>query len=284
VDGRFVIHSIRAGSVVLAAPGALRDDSEAPMELVDTHIHLDLEQFADDLDDVIDASRAAGVSRWINVGFDERRWETTLTLTERFDGLYAMLGLHPGNADDWSPRLFARLDALVRARRPVAIGEIGIDLYWRQDNLETQMEALRAQLDLAVETGLPAVIHMRDADAQTLEVLTTQRELPHIHFHSFDGGADLRAWAIEHKATIGVGGLITRKGTDDLRDWLSTLDRDRVVMETDAPYLKPRGIRGTRNQPAYLVKSALLLTELWTTDLESVARITTANAERIFSL
>lgn len=254
------------------------------MELVDTHIHLDLEQFADDLDDVMDASRAAGVARWINVGFDERRWETTLALTERFDGLYAMLGLHPGNADDWSPRLFARLDALVRARRPVAIGEIGIDLYWRQDNLETQMEALRAQLDLAVETGLPAVIHMRDADAQTLEVLTTQRELPHIHFHSFDGGADLRAWAIEHKATIGVGGLITRKGTDGLRDWLSTLDRDRVVMETDAPYLKPRGIRGTRNQPAYLVKSALLLTELWTTDLESVARITTANAERIFSL
>ena len=254
------------------------------MELVDTHTHLDLEQFADDLDEVLDASRAAGVTRWINVGFDPRRWVSTMLLADRIEGLHAMLGFHPGSVDEWSAPAFDQLSAMVREQRPRAIGEIGIDLYWRQDNLERQVEAFRAQLDLAGELGLPAVIHMRDADAAMLETLDTHGSLPHVHFHSFDGGTDLRAWALKHGATIGVGGLITRNGTDDLREWVSALPRDRVVLETDAPYLKPRGIRGTRNQPAYLVKSARLLADLWQVDLDSVAHTTTANAERIFGL
>lgn len=254
------------------------------MELVDTHTHLDLEQFADDLDEVLSASRAAGVTRWINVGFDQIRWVSTLALADRIEGLHAMLGFHPGSVDEWSAPAFDRLSALVREQRPLAIGEIGIDLYWRQDNLEAQIEAFKAQMDLASELGLPAVIHMREADVAMLETLDTHGSLPHIHFHSFDGGTELRAWALEHDATIGVGGLITRNGTDDLREWVSALPRDRVVLETDAPYLKPRGIRGTRNQPAYMVKSARLLADLWQADLDLVARTTTTNAERIFEL
>lgn len=254
------------------------------MQLIDTHVHLDEEQLASDLDMVIAASSAAGVTRWINVGFNEERWATTLALAERIDGLFAMLGLHPGSVDEWSAATFARLESLARARNPVAIGEIGIDLYWRQDNLDTQIEAFRRQLDLAAALELPAVIHMRDADALMLEVLNEHGRLPHIHFHSFDGGPELRHWAVVNGATIGVGGLITRKGTENLREWVVGLDRQRVVLETDAPYLKPRGIRGTRNEPAHMVKTARLLAELWSCDLETVARITTANAERIFGL
>jgi TatD DNase family protein len=254
------------------------------MELIDTHVHLDEEQFAGDLDDVIAESRAKGVTRWINVGFNARRWETTLALAERIDGLSYMLGLHPGNADDWSPELDSALRELATAHDPVAIGEIGIDLYWQQDNVAMQVEAFQAQLELAAALGLPAVIHMRDADAAMLETLSSQDSLPHIHFHSFDGNAELREWALTHGATIGVGGLMTRMGTDELRAWVAVVPRDRVVLETDAPYLKPRGIRGTRNQPAYMIKPAGLLAELWDTDLDEVARITTANAERIFGL
>ncbi len=254
------------------------------MELVDTHAHLDLEQFADDLDKVIADSRVAGVTRWINVGFDPERWVSTLALADRIDGLHAMLGFHPGSVDAWSAPAFNQLSALAREQRPLAIGEIGIDLYWSQDNLEVQIEAFRAQLDLAGELGLPAVIHMRESDPAMLETFDTHGSLPHIHFHSFDGGPALRAWALEHGATIGVGGLITRNGTDALREWVTAIPRDRVVLETDAPFLKPRGIRGTRNQPAYLVKSARLLADLWQVDLDSVARTTTTNAERIFGL
>lgn len=254
------------------------------MELVDTHVHLDLAQFAEDVDDVVAASRAAGVTRWINVGFDSERWVSTLALADRVDGLDAMLGLHPGSVDQWSAETFDQLSRLARERRPVAIGEIGIDLHWRQDNLDVQLEAFRAQLDLARELALPAVIHMRAADAPMLEALESHGPLPHIHFHSFDGDASLQAWAIEHGSTIGIGGLITRKGTDDLRAWVAALDRDRVVLETDAPYLKPRGIRGMRNEPAYMVRTARLLSELWDTEIETVASLTTGNAERIFSL
>ncbi len=254
------------------------------MELVDTHSHLDLEQFADDLDEVLDVSRNAGVTRWINVGFDPDRWGSTLALADRVDGLYPMLGIHPGSVEHWSAPTFNQLARLAREQRPVAIGEIGIDLYWRQDNLETQVEAFRAQLDLASELGLPAVIHMRDADSAMLETLDTQASLPHIHFHSFDGGDDLRSWVMDHDATIGVGGLVTRKGSENLRQWVSRLDRTRVVLETDSPYLKPRGIRGTRNQPAFMVRTAKVLAELWATNIDTVATTTTRNAERIFNL
>jgi TatD DNase family protein len=254
------------------------------MELIDTHTHLDLEQFAGDLDDVIDASRAAGVTRWINVGFDPERWATTLALRDRIEGLSAMVGLHPGSVEHWSAATLRELTTLARRCHPVAIGEIGIDLYWRQDTLEAQVDAFRAQLDLAGELGLPAVIHMRDADGPMLEVLSTQAALPHIHFHSFDGGADLQAWVVENHATIGVGGLITRNGTESLRDWVAGLDRNRVVLETDSPYLKPRGLRGTRNQPAYMVRAARLLGELWDADVDVAASTTTRNAERIFGM
>jgi TatD DNase family protein len=254
------------------------------MEFVDTHTHLDDDAFSDDLDSVLAESRARGVTRWINVGYNERRWESTTALVDGTEGMSCMLGLHPGNASEWSDRLFERLRDVVQLAAPVAIGEIGIDLYWRQDTLDIQRVALRAQLELARERKLPAVIHMRNADVELLEVLEIAPALPRLHFHSFDGDAKLRAWIVAHGATIGVGGLITRNGTESLRAWVRSLPRDRVTLETDAPYLKPRGIRGTRNEPAYLVKTAKLLSELWGVDIETVADLTTRNAERIFSL
>jgi len=288
VDGRFVMVSIRplrfTYRTIRRRPGRQRALLEEDMELIDTHIHLDLDQFTDDLDEVLAASRAAGVTRWINVGFNRQRWQTTLALAARQPGVAYMLGLHPGSVEEWSPETLQMLGHAVSANAPVAIGEIGLDRYWRQDNLDTQVEALNAQLDLAIEHDLPAVIHMRDADAQILDVFASRRSLPHIHFHSFDGDERLRAWAITNRATIGVGGLATRRDSASLRDWIASLPRDRVVLETDAPYLKPRGIRGTRNEPAYLVKTARLLADLWKTDLEEVARVTNANAKAVFRL
>ena len=254
------------------------------MEFIDTHTHLDNDEFADDLDQVIETSRNAGVTRWINVGFNEERWRTSLELADRVAGMHVMLGLHPGNADDWDDRVEERLRATLREREPVAIGEIGLDLYWRQDNLQLQKEAFRRQLSIAREHDLPAVIHMREADRPLLEVLDDAGDLPHIHFHSFDGGDELRRWVLDNGATIGVGGLITRRGSESLQEWVATVPQDIVVLETDSPYLKPRGIRGKRNEPAFVVKVARLLAEMWNVNVESVAQRTTVNAERIFGL
>ena len=254
------------------------------MEFIDTHTHMDDDAFADDLRDVIEASRAKGVTRWINVGYNEARWQSTHELARSIPGMSLMLGLHPGNADDWNNRVHTALLKAIRTIQLVAIGEIGLDLYWRQDNLASQEQVFRAQLEIAVEHGLPAVIHMRAADAELMQVLDSDIRLPHMHFHSFDGGDDLRAWVLRNNATIGVGGLVTRKGSESLRGWITGVPRDMVVLETDSPYLKPRGIMGKRNEPAYLPKTAELLSELWGLNVASISEITTRNAERIFGL
>ncbi len=252
--------------------------------LIDTHTHLDSDEFGDDLDEVIATSRANGVARWINVGFSPSRWKSTIVLVNRFEGLRHMLGVHPGNADEWSEQTAERLMALVRSTGPVAIGEIGLDLYWRQDNLAVQREAFEQQLALAESLKLPAVIHMRSADEEVLAVLENVARLPHLHFHSFDGNEGLRAWALERQSTIGVGGLMTRKGSESLRSWIATMPKDRVVLETDSPWLKPQGIRGRSNQPANLARIADTLADLWGLSRSEADTITTENACRIFGL
>ncbi|CAN5319502.1 MAG: TatD family hydrolase [Chloroflexia bacterium] len=254
------------------------------VELIDTHTHLDDDAFGDDLEDVIALSRSSGVTRWINVGYSSERWNTTLAMANRVDGMSHMLGIHPGNADDWSNVNADRLAGLIRDTHPVAVGEIGLDLYWREDNLSTQTEALEAQLALALAANLPAVIHMRSAEQPLLNVLSRSHEHPHLHFHSFDGAEGLRPWILERQCTIGVGGLMTRKGSDSLRSWIANLPMDRVALETDSPYLKPQGVRGTRNEPAYLPRVVDDLSELWSVSPEDVRRITTDNACRIFNL
>lgn len=252
--------------------------------IIDTHTHLDGEEFFGDLETVIASSRASGVTRWINVGFSPDRWNSTLALVESIDGMSHMLGMHPGNADDWNPDNARALSELVRTTHPVAIGEIGLDLHWRRDNLELQIAALREQLMLAESADLPAVIHMRRADEELLDFLEAMPSLPHLHFHSFDGGERLCAWAESHRCTIGVGGLMTRIGSDSLRAWIQRLPRERVVLETDSPWLKPHGIRGKRNEPAFLNKVADHLADLWNLRRSDLNRLTTDNACRIFNL
>ncbi len=254
------------------------------MKLVDTHVHLDEDAFSADLGAVLEASRSRGISHWINVGYNRKRWVTTTELARETNGMHCMLGLHPGSADEWSEETRQGLEVAIEAAKPVAIGEIGVDRHWRQDNIDWQKMVFAAQLELAVGFALPAVIHMREADKDVLDVLHSTAHLPHVHFHSFDGDEALRAWALENNATIGVGGLITRVGSESLRDWVTNLPKDRIVLETDAPWLKPRGIRGRRNEPAYLVKVAEVLAGLWDIDVDAVARITTTNAERIFGM
>lgn len=252
--------------------------------LIDTHTHLDDTAFAEDIDRVIAASREAGVTEWINVGYSPTSWESTRRLAERVDGMHVMLGMHPGSVDEWSDESASQLARIVDVARPVAIGEIGLDLHWRHDNIAVQLAAFERQLQLAESLDLPAVIHMRSADSEMANVLRTAPSLPHIHFHSFDGGLDLRRHVLELGSTIGVGGLMTRRDSESLRSWIADVPRDRVVLETDAPYLKPQGIRGRRNEPAFMTRVADRLAELWSTPRTEVDRITTANARRIFNL
>lgn len=259
-------------------------DHTARSELIDTHCHLDDDVYADELGSVLQDSRSRGITKWINVGFEPDRWRSTISLAKGIPGMFHMLGLHPGHASEWSPELRTCLRSLLATSQPVAIGEIGLDFFRGETNLSTQRTAFDDQLDLAIELNLPAVIHMRTAEDEVLSLLENRRTLPHLVFHSFDGTMRLRDFVVEHGATIGVGGLATRASTPDLRLVLGTIPLDQIILETDSPYLVPKGAKGRRNVPGNVAVIADVLAELLGKTRAEIAGMTTRNAERAFGL
>ncbi len=257
-------------------------DQAIPVRFVDTHCHLDDECFAGDLADVLASSRAVGVDRVIVVGFAPDRWESSVDLASRYPGVSCMLGVHPGNAANWDSGVESVLRLLVDRVRPVAIGEIGLDFFRGETNLAEQRRAFERQLDLALEAGLPAVIHMRNAEKEVLDVLGAISPLPTLLFHSFDGSAELTSWILDHDAFIGVGGLATREKAVDLREQLARIPLDRMVLETDSPYLVPRAFRHRRNTPESIPIIAGHLAQLHLCSVEEVAAATTRRAEFLF--
>ena len=250
--------------------------------LIDTHCHLDDPVFAGDLDQVLAESRAAGVRAWIQVGFEPSRWQSSIALAERTPGMFLMLGVHPSSADQWSAEVEGELRRRIAAHDAVAVGEIGIDLYWDENPpLAAQIEAFTAQLDLARELGLPAVIHMRNAEAEVLDVLR-HRDVQPLLFHSFDGGPALTGYVLASGAYVGVGGLATKARSEALREQLRRIPLERIVLETDSPYLIPAHMRGQRNTPASVRRISEFLGTLRATSDTTLASITTRNALNLF--
>ena len=254
----------------------------APTGYVDTHCHLDDIAFQQDLHEVLGRATAAGVRRWINVGYAPERWASSLALVDGHPGLSCMLGVHPGHADDWSEDVHNRLQRHVRAQSPVAIGEIGLDFYRGETNHAIQVATFTAQLAIARNAGIPAVIHMRDAEEQVLDVLHAVSDLPTLLFHSYDGSRVLTDWVIANAAYIGVGGLVTRGKNRPLAEQIRRIPFERIVLETDSPYLVPNGFKHRRNTPESIPCIAKFVAGLFGMELSEVARETTRNAERLF--
>lgn len=259
------------------------DASSDGIILIDTHCHLDDPVFADDLEEVLAESREQGVLAWIQVGFEPERWQSSIDLATRIPSMALMLGVHPSSADLWTPEIAAELRTLVLQHGAVAIGEIGIDRFWPENpSLGVQIAAFTAQLDLARELGLPAVIHMRSAEQEILDVLR-QREPQPLLFHSFDAGAELTDLVLAWDAWVGVGGLATKAKSEALRVQLARIPLERIVLETDSPYLIPARMRGRRNTPASVRRIAQFLGTLRAMSETRIASITTQNACTIFT-
>jgi len=254
----------------------------APTGYVDTHCHLDDDAFQRDLHEVLQRASAVGVRRWINVGYAPERWASSFALVADHPGMSFMLGVHPGHADDWNEEVHAHLEQLVRDHAPVAIGEIGLDFYRGETNDAIQVAAFTAQLAIARNTGIPAVIHMRDAEDRVLEVLRAQPDLPPLLFHSYDGSQVLTDWVIATSAYVGVGGLVTRGKSRTLAQQVRRIPIQRIVLETDSPYLVPNGFKHRRNTPESIPCIAQFVSGLFDVDVSDVARETTRNAERLF--
>ena len=260
------------------------DMSMAMPPMIDTHCHLDDHQFASDLEQVIEKSRAVNVRRWILIGYDPDRWDAVIEMAQGIPGMFHTLGVHPACAELWNEETAERLREQLLSSRAVGIGEAGLDFYRDNASYEIQERAFASQLEIAFEMNLPVVIHMRSADDEMLKILSDGRRLPTLLFHSFDGNEELLEFAIATDSYVGVGGLATRQKSENLRGYLTKVPIERIVVETDSPYLVPARQKDRRNQPAQIATIVTMMADYFGIDPHTFAAQTTANAERLFGL
>ncbi len=254
--------------------------------LFDTHAHLDQEEFDADRPAVIERARQAGVETMVAVGTTAATSSACLELAGRFEGVWAAVGIQPNYtaaaaADDWD-----RIVALAGQNRVVAIGETGLDRYWDYAPFATQQDYFDRHLRLAQQLGRPFVVHTRDCDADVLVMLREARCRGPLRgvMHSFTGTAATAAECVELGLWISFAGMVTFKKSGDLRSVAATIPQERILIETDSPYLSPHPLRGRRNEPAHLIHTATCLAEVRGQPLAAFARQTTANARVLFGV
>ncbi|WP_226679402.1 TatD family hydrolase [Mesobacillus jeotgali] len=253
--------------------------------LFDTHVHLNAEQFNEDLQEVIDRAIAEGVTNMVVVGFDEITIKKALELAENYDFLYASVGWHPVDAIDMTQEHLDWLKELASHPKVVALGEMGLDYYWDKSPKEIQKEVFRKQIRLAKEVQLPIIIHNRDATADIVEILKEENagEVGGI-MHCFSGSVETALECVEMNFLISLGGPVTFKNAKKPKEVAEALPLDRLLVETDCPYLTPHPFRGKRNEPAYVKLVAEQIAELKGLTLEEVAEETARNAKKLFGI
>ncbi len=250
--------------------------------LVDSHCHLDDARFAEDLEAVIDRAAAAGVTRILSIGTGDGPpgIDCAVRIAERFESVRATIGVHPHDAAKVTPQTLDDLRALASHRKVVAFGEIGLDYHYDFSPREAQREVFAAQLALARELNLPIVIHTREAWDDTVDLLKRRWSGPGI-MHCFTGTPEQAAEALALGLHLAFGGAVTFKTADQIREAARITPDDRLLLETDAPYMTPVPNRGKRNEPAMMTETVRKLTEVRGTTAEHIAQVTTANFERM---
>lgn len=254
------------------------------MELIDTHAHLYDERFADDLPETIARAAEAGVGKIISMGDTIAASAQAVVDAEHHPALYAAVGVHPENACVLTDAERAQLLAWAKHPKVVAIGEIGLDYYWEKDPKvrAVQRELFVTQLNLARTAGLPVCIHDREAHGDTLAILqAVGRDLTGV-LHCYSGSLEMARELWKMGYYIGIDGPLTYKNAAKLPDIVRAAPRERLLIETDSPYLAPVPLRGKRNEPAYVVHVAAKIAEVRGESVEEVARYTTENARRLY--
>lgn len=253
--------------------------------LTDTHTHLNAKQFDEDRDEVIQRALDAGVTRIVNIGFDRETIPTSIELAERYDFIYSTVGWHPVEAKFMQPGDLEWIEELCKHEKVVAIGEIGLDYYWDTSPKDVQDRVFREQIRLARKLGMPIVIHNRDAHQDVLQVLKEEKaaEVGGI-MHCFSGSWETAKQCLDMNFYISFGGPVTFKNARQPKEVLAQVPLDRLLIETDAPYLTPHPHRGKRNETAYVRLVAETAAEIRGISLEELAAITTENAIRLLGL
>lgn len=253
--------------------------------IIDSHCHLDFPDFADELDAIVGRARAAGLARMVSISTRVRRFDKLLALTERFDDVYCSVGTHPHYAHEEPEVTVEDLVGRTRHPRVVAIGEAGLDYHYDYSPRDLQEAGFRRHIAAARETGLPLVIHTREADADTARIL--QEEMARGEFpallHCFTSSRELALKGIELGLYVSFSGIVTFKKSEELRAIATELPADRILVETDSPYLAPGKYRGKRNEPSYVTETARSVAAARGVSFEEIARQTTDNFFRLFA-
>jgi TatD DNase family protein len=253
--------------------------------VIDSHCHLDFPDFAPDLDSIVDRARAADVARMVSISTRVARFDGLLAIAERFPDVYCSVGTHPHYAHEEPDVTTGDLIARTRHPKVVAIGEAGLDYHYDFSPREAQEEGFRRHIAAARETGLPLVIHTREADADTARILTEETgkgAFPAV-LHCFTSGRELALKGIALGLYVSFSGIVTFKKTEDLRAIAAELPADRILVETDSPYLAPGKFRGKRNEPSFVVETAKTVAAARGVSYDAIAHQTTENFFRLFS-
>ncbi len=253
------------------------------LDLFDTHLHLDDDAFAADVDGVLARARATGVLGLITIGTSLASSRRALAFADQHDDIYAAVAIHPHNASEATPEALDDLAALARHHRVVAIGETGLDFYRNFAPREAQADAFRAHLDLARERDLPVIIHNRDAYIDVMRILG-EAAPPSVIMHCFSGSLDVARACLDRGYYLGLGGPVTYRNARRALEVARFVPPDRLLLETDAPYLPPEPHRGRRNEPAYLPLIAWAIAHARGVSAGTVAELTSINARTVFRL
>ncbi len=253
--------------------------------LIDSHCHLDFPDFAPERDDVIARARAAGVSPMITISTRMRRFDDVYALTQAYDDVFCSAGTHPHYATEEKDVPLADILAAAGREKVVAIGEAGLDYHYDFSAVSDQKAGFRRHIEAARHTGLPLVIHSREAEEDTAAILEDEmRKGPFTAvLHCFTSGPELAQRGLALGLYVSFSGVLTFKKSDQLREIATTVPMDRLLVETDAPYLAPMPYRGKRNEPAYVRRTARVLAEVKGVSEDEMARTTTENVYRLFS-
>ena len=255
------------------------------MQIIDTHTHLYLEQFKEDIDKVISRAKENGISKFIFPAIDSSHFQKMHNLKNKYpENIYLMTGLHPTDVKENYKEELDFVTKTLKNHNYVAIGEIGIDLYWDKSFLKQQQEAFRFQIRLAIKNDLPIVIHCREAFDEIFEILNQENcDTLRGVFHCFTGDLNQAKKAISLGFLLGIGGVVTFKN-GGIDQFLNQIDLKHIVLETDSPYLAPVPYRGKRNESSYVIYVLEKLSELYKIPKKEIASVTTNNAKKMFSL
>jgi TatD DNase family protein len=255
------------------------------VKLIDSHCHLNYEGLVDRQAEVLETARARGVAGFLNISTRQREWSEIIGLAEQEPDVWASVGVHPHEADN-HPDLGA--SALVQAAdhpRVIAIGECGLDYYYDKSDRDAQRERFQAHIDAARQTGLPLVVHTREAEADTAEILSAAVREGAVAgvLHCFTGSADLARKGLDLGFYVSLSGIVTFKNAQDLQEIAKWLPADQMLVETDSPFLAPVPHRGQKCEPAFVADTAMFVAELRSEEPEALGEATTANFFKLFN-